>query len=153
SGRSPDDARIIADGSWSVDMNKDTVAFRLRDIPSYLIDQARVNMRFDDPQYGLRVLNPTNTRPLDQLLPPGGELYRLGTSGAYHPLYLDPARSKDGPNSPSLNPVYQRWYTEQAARLDRNPTLSADDRRTAKLLMESQYYHQLLDSFVHPTNL
>ncbi len=146
-GYGPGEAKVVADGSWSMDCNESTTAFRslAADGKAALAECSRV---IADPRFGARLL--TEDRALDAVIfAPGAPLARIGPAAFNHALMTDPRSHGSDRNQPGMDAVYREYIRNQTARLH-GAGLSAEDVRRTQLLLVGQYLHQAVDSFVHP---
>lgn len=145
-GFSAEAAKVIADGSWSMDKNPATTAFGGgQDAVDVALAGGAV-MR--DPAYATALL--TDDRALDaELFRPGGRLARIGPAALMHSLVHDPRRRPGDPIKPGLDAAYHRYLREQVRGLEGRGVPSGDVARV-RLLLAGQYIHQFVDTFVHP---
>lgn len=145
-GFSPQEAKIIADGSWSMDKNPSTTAFR--GLPSVVEVAFAGGAVIRDPEFAQRLL--TDNRTLDtELFSPTGRLARIGPAALIHSLMHDPRQPPGVAIKPGLDAAYHRYIREQIQRFEVDG-LAAADRKTIRLLLIGQYIHQFVDAFVHP---
>jgi tetratricopeptide (TPR) repeat protein len=151
-GYSTQDAKVIADGSWSIDQNNATLALRgglgmVFDAADVIRFTHRINK---DAAFREKVLDKNHPEELNRiLLSPDGDLGRIGPAALMHSLLADPKAHGDDPNTPTLDVLNRDYIRDQAARL-RASGLGDADVNKAQLLLTGQYLHQLVDSFVHP---
>jgi tetratricopeptide (TPR) repeat protein len=151
-GFSPEEAKVIADGSWSMDRNKSTLALqegfkgKIDDFENIMIAMLMVAT---DPEYADELLN-HKSPALDKLLfSEDSLLARVGPAAFIHSLVADPRQKQGDKNQPTLDAAYRKYIREQSQGLQ-NSGKSEETVKRVKLLLIGQYMHQLVDSFVHP---
>lgn len=145
-GFSPEHAKVLSDGSWSMDQNVATLAFRLEvDVEGYLRHRLKVMAK---PEYA-RALQSDDALFDEVYFSPKGEMSRIGPSAFVHSLMQDPRARANDSNTPGLDHAFHRYVDVQTERL-RESGVTLPRVRQAQLLMYGQYLHQVVDSFVHP---
>jgi tetratricopeptide (TPR) repeat protein len=149
-GFTPAEAKVVADGSWSIDNNDATLALKgglraTEDVSDYVRFRANVTT---DNAYAARLLG--DNAALDhEIFSPRGGLARIGPAALMHSLMRDPRGHAGDPNTPGLDAAYRDYIREQARELRATGHAPADVK-TTQLLLVGQHMHQLVDSFVHP---
>ncbi|MDP7018699.1 MAG: hypothetical protein QGG36_23065 [Pirellulaceae bacterium] len=145
-GFSDRDAKVISDGSWSMDENAATLAFRSLDPDAVDYVKHRVKVTTDG-QYAQSLLQ--SDAEFDKTyLDPKGSMSRIGPSSIVHSLMSDP-RGRGDANTPGLDHAFHSYIRDQSQQL-RADGASLNRTREAQLLLYGQYMHQVVDSFVHP---
>ncbi|QVL30300.1 TolC family protein [Telmatocola sphagniphila] len=155
-GYTPEEAKILSDGCWSLDMNDTTTA-----LPSanptyweYVKTVLATHTALHSPM--AKKLCDKNDPALDQLVfnTGGGDFGRIGRGVFYHALYQDEpkddARHEKG-GAPSLDKPWKQYIKFELAKM-KDQGWPEDVVQKYKLILIGQYLHMLLDSYVHPPN-
>ncbi len=139
SGCSEREAKLIANSSWSMDMNKSTLAMRGamdHDVPAlaYVVNSMR-----KDPALAGRMMSDNET--LDRyIFRDNGPLARIGPAAFMHAL---------NPKKGDTIVAYKDYMRTQVDSL-KNAGAGAEQVRQARLVLMGQYLHMYVDTFVHP---
>ena len=143
-GFGPKEAKIIADASWSVDQNPDTLAIRDRKKPDIDDTEALIGI-FSDPNLA-RQLSTGNAKIDELIFTPLPEANKQGWASRFAPAMVLHGLMT---GREQMDIVFPKYFKEETKALN-NKKVDADTLRTVQLILLGQYMHQVIDRFVHP---
>lgn len=139
------DSKILADASWSVDLNPAlTTSGR-----GGVVERVRWFVRLArDPAYR-RALLEDDAAFERELSDPGSALAPIAQGAFHHALVDDARRQRNVAIRPQLEAAYHAYIRKQAADFA-EVGMRADHARTATLILIGQYTHNFVDAYPHP---